>query len=370
MYYRQYTTLKEQKQKDLERHQFLLNRHYYFFKAKPIKLLNKYERWKGIADKLNLSKQAKTRLSWIIYYETKVNKNASLTARHYGIARKTFYKWYNRFDDAKNFKGLEDKDKTPEHVRQWEISPEQEQRIIKLKKARIRWGKEKIAILYKNEYGEKISSWKVQRVIEKHKLYYHPLKTARIKRKRQRAIKRKRITELQKKKYPGFLLCFDVIVIYWNGVKRYIFTAIDNVSKVAFAHMYKSKSSYNAKDFLQRLYYLLDGKILNAGHDNGSEFAKMFKQECAKLHILQWHSRLHTPKDNPVSERFNQTLEHEFIDLGNFNTDPDIFNRNLTEWLVDYNFARPHQSLNYQTPIQFTEKKLKVLPMWSSSTTD
>jgi len=38
----------------------------------------------------------------------------------------------------------------------------------------------------------------------------------------------------------------------------------------------------------------------------------------------------------------------------------------LTEWLVEYNFVRPHQALGYSTPIQFTEKTLKVLPMWSS----
>jgi transposase InsO family protein len=214
---------------------------------------------------------------------------------------------------------------------------------------------------------ERISSWKVQRVIEKHKLYHHPQKTAKIRRKRQRSQKKKRITQLQKKRYPGFLICLDMIVIYWNGLKRYIFTAIDYVSKVAFARMYKTKSSYNARDFLKRLYLLLDARIFNAGHDNGSEFQKWFARECQKLNISQWHSRPRTPKDNSVNEKFNQTLQQEFLDLGNFTPDVNIFNRELTEWLIEYNFKRPHQALNYQTPIQFTEKTLKVLPMWSSS---
>jgi hypothetical protein len=66
------------------------------------------------------------------------------------------------------------------------VTPKEEQNIIKLKKKHIRYGKEKIARLYQDEYRERISSWKVQRVIEKHKLYYHPIKTAKIKRKRQR----------------------------------------------------------------------------------------------------------------------------------------------------------------------------------------
>jgi len=37
-----------------------------------------------------LSKQARLRLKWLIYYY-KHGKNASLTSRYYGISRKTFY---------------------------------------------------------------------------------------------------------------------------------------------------------------------------------------------------------------------------------------------------------------------------------------
>ena len=332
----------------------------------PIKLLNKYERWRKVASILRLSPTAKTRLEWFIYYETAAKNNASLTCRHFGIKPKTFYKWKKRFDPV-NLRLLEDQDRAPKHVRSWEVTSKEEQNIIKLKKKRIRYGKEKIARLYQDEYQEKISSWKVQRVIEKHKLYYHPAKTAKIKVKRKRAQKKKRITELQKKQYPGFLICFDAIEIWWNNVRRYIFTAIDRCSKVAFARMYTSKNSYNARDFLNRVYFLLDGRISNAGHDNGSEFQKLFAQTCQELAIPQYFSRPHTPKDNAVNEKFNQTLKQEFIDLGNLTYDVNIFNRNLTEWLIEYNFKRPHQALGYATPIQFTEKTIKVLPMWSSS---
>jgi hypothetical protein len=44
---------------------------------------------------------------------------------------------------------------------------------------------------------------------------------------------------------------------------------------------------------------------------------------------------------------FNGTLEEEFIDLGNYNFDPAIFKRNLTEWLIEYIFYRPHEFLCY-----------------------
>jgi antitoxin ParD1/3/4 len=40
--------------------------------------------------------------------------------------------------------------------------------------------------------------------------------------------------------------------------------------------------------------------------------------------------------------------------------DTAVFNHNLTEWLVEYNFRRPHQSLGYLPPISFTFKYHKV----------
>lgn len=340
-------------------------RGYNFFISKPLKLLRKHERWRKEAELLKLSKEARKRLEWFIFYENKAELNASYTARHFGISTKTFHKWKNIFD-GKNLRLLEDRDRAPKNKRQKEITQTEEQRIINLRKDHIRWGKIKLEKLYKNTYSEEISSWKIQYTIKKYKLYYHPLKNEKLQKKRKRNQKKKRITELQKKQYPGFLICFDVIVIYWNGIKRYIFTAIDSVSKIAFARMYKSKSSYNARDFLLRMHYLLEGKMFNAGHDNGSEFHKLFQNTLKELNITQYFSRPHTPKDNPVCEKFNQTLQQEFIDLGNFTADCQEFNRLLTEWLIEYNFVRPHQSLGYIAPIQFTEKTLKVLPMWSS----
>lgn len=313
----------------------------------------------------NLSKEARLKLKWMDYYRQ--TPNISLACRYFGISRKTFYKWLARYD-PNNLASLEDQDKTPIKKRQREINPVQEQRIISLRKQYIRYGKEKLSLIYQQTYQEPISCWKIQKTIEKYKLYYHPKKTAIIARKRQKALKKKRITELKQKKVSGFLLCLDIIVIYWSGFKRYIFTAIDKWSKVSFARMYATRSSYNAKDFLYRLDYLLDGKIDNIQHDNDSTFEKYFKQGCQELNINQYYSRPRTPDDNPNNERFNRTLQEEFIQLGNFTPDLQLFNHNLTEWLIEYNFHRPHQSLGYTTPIQFTNKYFKVLPMYSSST--
>lgn len=341
-----------------------------FFRARPIKLLEEYERWHLVAKELKLSREARLRLDWIIYYHQ--GNTATQAARHYGISKKTFYKWFGQFDrdNLYTLYRLEDKSKAPKKVRQREITSIEEQRIIRLRKEHIRYGKMKLQEIYRTTYNEKMSSWKIQKVIENWKLYYNPVKTAKIARKRQRAQKKKRITELKLdtlkwyEKKSGYIVCLDTIVIYWNSLKRYIFTAVDKYGKVAYARMYKSKSSKNGEDFLLRLHYLLDGRIPRVGHDNGTEFEKYFKAACQKLQIEQYYSRVRTPKDNPDNERFNRTLQEEFIQLGNFHSDPEVFNRKLTEWLIEYNFRRPHAALNYQTPLEFSKK----LPMYSSCT--
>lgn len=312
----------------------------------------------------DLSKEAKSRLRWMDYYHQ--CGNASKTSRHFGISRQCFYEWRRRYD-PNNLYTLENQSTAPIRKRQRDITPEQEMRIVQLRKKHICYSKIKLAKIYLREYEEPVSSWKIQKVIEKYRLYHNPRKTAKTTKKRIHAIKKKRITELKKKPKNGFLVCLDAVEIRWNGLKRYIFTGIDSFSKVAFARMYKHANSYNSADFLNRLLYLADGKIENIQTDNGSEFEKHFRQSCEKLNLNRYHSRPRTPKDNPVNERFNKTLEDEFINLGNFTADVIQFNHNLTEWLIEYNFRRPHQSLNYETPINF-KNNTKVSPMYSSST--
>lgn len=328
---------------------------------------NKHANWRKQAELLHLSKAAKLRLEWLIYYETKGKYNALFTCRHFGLPPKTFYKWKNRFD-GQHLILLEDQSRAPHHKRTRLITTEQEMNIVALRKEHLCWGKLKLAVRYYKEYHEKISSWKIQCTIIKYHLYPKPQKNAKLQKKRLLGQKKKRITDLKKKSLAGYLIALDTIVIYTQGVKRYILTAIDTVAKIGFARMYTSKSSLQAADFLHRLFYLLNGCYLNSLNDNGSEFHKEFELACLDLGINQYWSRTHTPKDNSVCERFNQTLEKEFLAFGNLNTDTVIFNQKLTEWLIEYNFIRPHQTLDYETPWEFYAKINKVLPMCPSRT--
>ena len=338
-------------------------------KSKEWDLLSKHERWIKIADKIDLSKRAKVRLSWLIYYETKAEGNAALTCRYFGIGRSTFYKWKNRFNE-KDLSSLESKSRKPEHVRERQAEPHMDQRVIKLRKKYINYGKMKLKVLYERKYDEKITPWYIQRVIEEYDLY--PAKKKRNNTSK-KSKNKKKVTELKKKVKndeidPEMVMHLDTIVLYRQGLKRYILTAVNSDFRIAYARMYKTKSSSSARDFLLRMHFLLDERVKHVHSDNGSEFHKHFEQAVAELDLMHWWSRPSTPKDNAKNERFNRTLQEEFLSHGNFRSNPQTFNQLLTEWLVEYNGNRPHQALDYHTPLQAFEGKGKVSTMCSSST--
>ena len=93
-------------------------------------------------------------------------------------------------------------------------------------------------------------------------------KTAK-KRARARQKPNRRITQLVKEGRPCFLLHLDTIVTCWNGFKRYILTAVDHITKLSYARMYKNKSFLVAVDFLYRLHYFVNQCIENLQTDRG-----------------------------------------------------------------------------------------------------
>ena len=116
--------------------------------------------------------------------------------------------------------------------------------------------------------------------------------------------------------------------------------------------------------------YLTEGKVNIMHQDNGSEFQGAFERACNTLNILQIYSRPHTPKDNPALERFNNTIQHEWLDFSEVGLDNiEEANRDLTNWLIKYNSYRPHEALDYLTPLEYAHRNFfQVLPMWPART--
>jgi len=84
--------------------------------------------------------------------------------------------------------------------------------------------------------------------------------------------------------------------------------------------------------------------------DNGSCYRHhRFKHLLRSLGLGQRFTRIYRPQTNGKAERFIQTMLREWAYARTYQTS-DERTAQLEPWLHDYNFHRPHASLNHNTP--------------------
>ena len=155
--------------------------------------------------------------------------------------------------------------------------------------------------------------------------------------------------------YPGHCVAFDTIEKHLNGSRRYIITFEDIYTRFSFAWSTTSHASLAAKEFFELCLKLFPFPFVFVLTDNGSEFKKHFNQKINELHLTHYHTYPRTPKMNAHLERFNKTIQAEFVDFHMADLFiPAIFNRKLMEYLVFYNTERVHYAFqNKLSPVQF-----------------
>jgi len=193
--------------------------------------------------------------------------------------------------------------------------------IKRIREERGRIGKEKIKV-FLDEYCEregyrKISTSTIGRIIKKEEPARKRISFyARSGKIVEREIRRKK--RLRRKGYkpvkPGDLLQMDSVFIFMNGVKRYILSAIDVKTRFGFCYMYERLTSSTSLDFMKKIEEVFPFKIKRIQTDNGSEFAGHFDQYLRKKNIIHYWNYPKTPKSNAFVERFNRSLEEEFIE--------------------------------------------------------
>lgn len=114
-----------------------------------------------------LSHDAKVRLAWFDWYEAH-GQNATLTCRHFGISRSTFYRWKKRFDRY-DLRSLEERSSRPRRVRPRTWLKEEILAVKRLRERYPRWGKAKLRVLLARE-GLLLSVSKVGRILSHLKL--------------------------------------------------------------------------------------------------------------------------------------------------------------------------------------------------------
>lgn len=108
------------------------------------------------------------------------------------------------------------------------------------------------------------------------------------------------------------------------------------------------------KDFYQRFSDVYPLTIKSWQSDNGGENLGEFDEQLKKDSILHYFSYPRCPKINTYIERYNRTIQEEFIDNNlDIIHDKQLFYKRLAEYLIFYNTQKPHKSLGLKSPIEY-----------------
>jgi len=305
----------------------------------------------------NISEKAKQRLRVVDWLRTH-NNDVSLTARHFGLDRKTVRKWRDKLNQT-GIMGLNDKSHRPKNVRKPTTNWQTVSEIVRIRKQYPAWSKYKIRKILSRQ-NMIVSASTVGRVLKRKGLIKEKLS-----RKRSKAARnpRKRFPKGFKIASSGDMIQIDTKYVNLIGGRRiYQFTAIDVLTKRRVLKYYSSLASRNGADFLRHCLKRIPFTIKNIQTDNGPEFLKHFDILCKELDIPHYFIYPRTPKQNTYVEVSHLADQNEFYSQGNIGCDIELMQKRLEEWEHTWNHIRPHEALNYLTPEEYLNR-LQLIPL-------
>jgi len=308
----------------------------------------------GSFQQTEISPKAEMRLKWMDYIDT--GKTVAQASLHFDHPYSTIKFWrdrYNRYE----LRSLEDKSSRPKTVRSSQLTKDQKALILHARMYDLP-GACKVTLqkFIQNEYGETFGQSAIQKVINDAKL-------VRVKKvdKRKKAYKKNKrhMYAVPEKvmKIPGGLVYLDVKHLKIGQKKYYQYTALDHVTRMMRAKIYRKITSESTVAFMH--YIQMDypfEKIQYLGTDNGSEFEGELNEYVKEKKIIHVYSSPSSPKQNPYVERVIRTIVEEvYIPYGLENT-VELQQEALNEHMIRYNTKRPHQDPNLLTPVEMYVK--------------
>jgi len=286
------------------------------------------------------------------------NETAESLAVKYNTSRATIDKWKKR--DT-----LSDKSSRPHNIK-YALSPIESALVISIRQSTWLPLDEIWEVLL--EINPLISRSSVYRKFRKEKINKVPQK------------EKDKVKKFKEYK-PGYLHLDVTYLPKIDGVKYYLFVAIDRATRLMFYKIYSAKTSENTEDFMTKCLSFFPFKnITHVLTDNGLEFTnRLIKskkgtmcQKASKLDVICNENDIEhrltapfTPKTNGMVERVNGTIKKATI-LKEEYKNLDQMSIALMAFLVQYNIFRRHGSirreLNVKTPFNAIEKWFEMEP--------
>lgn len=305
-----------------------------------------------------LSREAKLRLRVLEYYYKKADRNVTLTARYFGVSRNFVYKWVKRCYRW-DLSTLEDRSRRPRHTRSAQYDMNTVGIIKKIRKEYPTFSAVKVSVLLLRDYGIKISSATVGRIIKRFNFFFSKLIQAKhdhskiVKRSWQSRKAKERMKYYMRAEKPRHIIEFDMKHIGNCSQRQYALCAIDIYTKEALIYISSTSSAKQASIAMQKVIDRF-GRDIILVCDNGSENFGATYDLLEELGVRQVFARPHTPKDKPHIENFIGKYQKECLDESRGEQmSVEERQEEADKWLNDWHYYRPHQALNYMTPAEY-----------------
>ena len=286
-------------------------------------------------------------------------ENKSKISKESGISRTTCYKWLKRYEDNKI---LSDQSRRPLHSPN-KTPDETEQKILESRALHPAWGARKIK-RYLEDKGETNlpATSTISAIFKRNNLITKEDHLSHIPYIR---FEREKPNELWQADFKGDFALAD-------NTRCFPLTVLDDHSRYSLCIDAKiNQKGLGVFESFKRLFeeYGLPDSILT---DNGNPWGTsqrtgytLFEIWLMELDIYPVHGRPLHPQTQGKEERFHRTMKAEILKrniLDNQSHAQKIFD----EWRHQYNYERPHEALNLDTPNKhYRQSKRKIITIIS-----
>lgn len=309
-------------------------------------------RYRKMSEKQLLVYGARIRLGW--FRKAEELGNVAAACRYYGLPRRTYYYWHERWlASSKQLTSLYDLPRTPNsHPK--DASEDTVSLVLQLRFGLV-YGEDALSHVLKRDYGVNISGHGVGNI----------LKRADVLEKRKKKVRKsRRLSDRQY--YPGEVGQMDVK--HWKR-KGYQYDLIDCATRIKYKRIYPGFDPQTTIDFLEHAVRFFKPAFTFVGiqTDNGNEFTydhlPQVKPEtkCPTEIWLEQHNIEHlripsaSPHLNGRIERPHGVDKYRYKHLTTNSHELSELRSFCIEDCLDYNFYRPHSSLNMMTPIEYLQ---------------